>query len=77
MKKNVVDVVDLLFCGFFTLIGLIVLGVGLIMVYSTAISGNFYQFPFIGGIIISFSAAIWVVQWGWKAIGSYRTLIKN
>ena len=80
MKKNIVDVMDLVFCGFFTLIGLIVLGVGLIMVYLTAISGstaNFYQFPFVGGIIISFSAAVCVVQWGWKAIDACRSLIKN
>ena len=80
VKKNVIDVMDLLFCGFFTLIGLVVLGVGLIMVYSTAISGstaNFYQFPFVGGIIISFSAAVWVVQWGRKAIDACRSLIEN
>lgn len=80
MKKNPMDVVDLVFCGFFTLIGLIVLTVGLIMVYSTAISdsiGHFYRFPFLGGIMISFSAIIWVVQWGQKAIDAYRNLIKN
>ncbi len=80
MKKNIIDIVDFVFCGFFTLIGLIVLGVGLIMVYSTAISDSTdhsYLFPLVSGIIISFSAAICVVQWGWKAIGSYRSLTKN
>ncbi len=80
MKKNKIDIADLVFCGFFTLIGLIVLGVGLIMIYSTVISDSndhFYPFLLVSGIIISFSAAICVIQWGWKAIGSYRSLTKN